>query len=251
MNNLQMFADEAVQNGENVNSSSDIPAEADADAEFDALIKGRYSDAYKKRVQGIIDKRFKKMKSLEDSQRLISPVLERLQADFPHIDTADTKGLVDAFLEKSDPHGTAKAEKGLPEGFINAVERSLKTQAARGVKEELLKNARSLRELYPGFDLRRELSSSPEMKRLLLSGVPLRQAFEVANLEKIMGSALRYAYLKAGADAAEKMKATARIQENSLSDRASSVGHRNVNNLTERDIREILTAVGNGERVTF
>ena len=244
---FQLFAEGA----EEVSVNEEAASPDTADEEFEGLIKGKYHDAYHKRVQTVLDKRFSKMKAMENTLNILSPLTEHMAAAFPEMDKSDTEGLVKAYLEK---YGNKKAEKTetlVPPAFMRAVEERLKMKAAENMKNRLTEGAAALREIYPSFDLHRELSSSPEMKSLILSGVPLRRAFEAVNLEKIMGSALRFAVMKAGRDTAQAMKSNSRISENSLSDRASSVRHRNVNNLTEKDIHAILTAVGNGEKIVF
>ena len=71
-----------------------------AEGEFEELIKGKYADAFKSRVQGIIDKRFSKMKAMEKSLEELSPLKEHLEARFPHINRDDTPSLVSAYLKK-------------------------------------------------------------------------------------------------------------------------------------------------------
>ena len=224
---------------------------ADASGEFEALIKGKYRDEYHRRVQSVIDKRFSKMKAMEGALRSYEPLIEHISAAFPHIDRQNTGELISAFLERQEAP-TAAADNGKStSAFIKALEDRIKMTAAQSMRDGLLRDADALRSIYPSFDLSRELSSSPAMKRLVISGVPLRQAFEVTHLEQIMGTALRYAAMKASRDTADILQGSQRTMENSLSHRATATGHRNVNNLTEKDIREILTAVGNGEKVVF
>ncbi len=219
--------------------------------EFEELIKGKYSDAFKKRIQGIIDKRFSKMKSYENTVRVCTPLFEKLRADFPDVDKADTEGLINAFLERNSEDNAEKTENTVPQPFIDKVRETLKLRAAENVRDTLLRESDELRKIYPSFDLQRELTSSPEMKQLLLSGVPLRRAFEAVNLEQIMGSVLRFAVMKAGKDTADALRGNARVQENSLSDRASSVKRTDVKNLTEKEILKIIEDAGKGARITF
>ena len=248
---LQLFSEGEADAAVSEAAGAALSSQDTSDEEFESLIKGKYHDAYHKRVQSLLDKRFSKMKSMENTLNVLSPLTEHMAAAFPEMDKSDTEGLVRAYLER---YGNKKAEKPetvVPPAFMRVVDERLKMRAAENVKNRLSESAAALREIYPSFDLHRELSSSPEMKSLILSGVPLRRAFETVNLEKIMGSALRFAVMKAGKDTAQAMQSNRRISENSISDHASSVRHRNVNNLTEKDIREILTAVGNGEKIVF
>lgn len=247
---LQMFSGEGAE--AEVNTAA-APEEngTTAEAEFEELIKGKYGDVFKNRVQGIIDKRFSKMKAMEKSLEAFSPLAEHLSQQFPEIEKDNTEALVTAFLSKSDPAKTAKTESKIPPAFLESAERLIKLKAAQNVRDTLLRESEELRRLYPSFDLKRELSSSPEMRRLLTAGVPLRRAFEAVNMEKIMGSVLRFAVMKARVDTAEGIKKANRIQENSLSDRASSTKHTDVNNLTESEIRKIISDVSNGARITF
>ncbi len=221
------------------------------EAEFEELIKGKYSDVFKNRVQGIIDKRFSKMKTMEKSLEAFSPLTEHLSQQFPEIEKGNTEALVRAFLEKATVDTAGKTEGKIPSEFLESAERLIKLKAAQNVRDTLLREENELRKLYPSFDLKRELSSSPEMRRLLTAGIPLRRAFEAVNMEKIMGSVLRFAVMKARVDTAESIRRDTRIQENSLSDRASSTKHTDVNNLTESEIRKIISDVSNGARVTF
>ena len=134
--------------------------------------------------------------------------------------------------------------------FIEALEGRMKTAAAQNVKRQLLRDADCLRGIYPDFDLKRELSD-PSMRVLLGAGVPLRTAFEVTHLESILGSAMRYAATVSARQTADSLAGSPRTAENALSHRAASVRHRNVQNLSEKDIRDILTDVQNGKKVTF
>ena len=247
---LQMFSEGAGVSEVNTEAASS-ENEITADEEFGELIKGKYSEAFRSRVQGIIDKRFSRMKTMEKSLEGYKPLGEYLKNQFPHINGDDTSALVSAFLEKSSNTSAGEEKKGVPSAFLEAAERELKMKAARNVRDMLLRDARELRRLYPSFDLKRELSSSPELSRLLTAGIPLRRAYEAVNMDKIMGSVLQFAVMKARYDTAENIKRNSRIQENSLSDRASSTKHTDVNNLTEAEIRKIITDVGNGARITF
>ncbi len=243
---LQMFSD-----GEAVTEAPVTENESTTETEFEELIKGKYADAFSKRVQGIIDKRFSKMKAMEKSLEDFAPLKEHLEAQFPGINKDDTSALVSAFLEGKIPAVTEKTENKVPSAFIESAERLLKIKAAERVRDTLLRDSSELRRLYPSFDLKRELSSSPEMCRLITAGVPLRRAYEAVNMEKIMGSVLNFAVMRAKLQTAESIKRNTRIQENSLSDRAASRKHTDVNNLTEAEIRKIIQDVGNGARVTF
>lgn len=222
-----------------------------AEGEFEELIKGKYADAFKSRVQGIIDKRFSKMKAMEKSLEELSPLKEHLEARFPHINRDDTPSLVSAYLSEQNSSPTAKPEARVPEAFLRSAGHLIKHKAAEQVRDALLRDSAELRRLYPSFDLKRELTSSPEMRRLITAGVPLRRAYETVNIERITEDAVREAVLRAKIETAESIRLSRRVQENSLSDRAASQKHTDVNNLTEADIRKIITDVGNGARVTF
>lgn len=242
---LQTFSD-----GEAIDTP--VTENTTPEGEFEELIKGKYADAFKSRVQGIIDKRFSKMKAMEKSLEAFAPLKEHLEAQFPHISRDDTAALVSAYLGKAELTPAAKTEKySVPQSFLQSAGRLIKYKAAERVRDVLVRDAAELRRLYPSFDLKRELSSSPDMRRLISAGVPLRRAYEAVSLEKIMGEAVREAQVSARLEAAESIRRSTRIQENSLSDRAASRKHTDVNNLTEADIRKIITDVGNGARVTF
>ena len=87
---------------------------------------------------------------------------------------------------------------------------------------------------------------------MLQAGVSVRRAYEAANLEAILGEAMRYAARTAGRKAAESLTAySGRVQENSVLDRAASLSRRDVGSLTKAEILNILDEVGRGAKITF
>lgn len=257
---LMFFSDGAENSSETAEFSENVinaevnegaEKETSPDEEFEELIKGKYADAFNKRTKSIIDKRFRKMKGFEETVLVCAPLLESISGDFPDIDKNDTKGLVDAFLEKKLRLTEAENRKKENSVLLKKAEEHIKKRAAEKVKEVLIEESKKLKEIYPSFDLQREYSSSPELRSLLAAGVGLRRAFETVNLEKIMGSALRYAVMKAEKNTADAMKNSARVTETSLAGRASSVKRTDVKNLTEKEIMKIISEVSKGAKITF
>lgn len=257
MDLLQLFS-ESAQTGEGESENTGNPEEnsavqprasleAGSDEEFEELISGKYREAFRKRTQGIIDRRFARAKSDENTLRVCAPLFESLSRDFPDVAPDDTEGLVNAYLKKAQ---AAEREKAHGE-LLSKAEKQLKLRAAREMRDRLLSESARLKEIYPSFDLKGEISSSPDFERLLSAGIPLRRAYECVNLERIMGSALRYAVARTAGKTAEAVRSGGRIQENSLADRASSVKRTDVKNLSEKDIMRILSEVGRGAKITF
>lgn len=255
---LQMFSDSSVTSApseENVSPSES--EESGSEEEFEALIKGKYAEAFRKRTQGIIDRRFSRMKGFERTAKAVTPLLEELTARFPAIDKSDTEGLISAFLsesrsdtKESDGQAEPATEETSPE-ILRAAENAVRSKLTESISSYLNGESVKLREIYPSFDLKAEAEKHPELLALLSSGVSLRRAFETVNLENIMGTALRFAVMKAKSEAALSIHQNNRVSEGPVADRAASVMRTDVNNLTEREIHKILSQVSKGAKITF
>lgn len=125
------------------------------------------------------------------------------------------------------------------------------SQAKSRLLAQWEKEGEELKQIYP-FYSPEEAAKNESFAALLKAGVPLRTAFEAANLEKIMGAAMKYAADSAVQKAALSLRENAaRVQENSVLDRAASVTRKDVNSLTEKDILKILSDVNRGAVVRF
>ena len=151
--------------------------------------------------------------------------------------------------------GTAEAPR---EGalLLQSVAAALQAQSRRAqaerIAEEWRRSAAEVKEIYPDFDLLKEARENAEFARLLQAGVSVRRAYEAANLEAILGEAMRFAALTGGKKTAAHIAAGgARVQENSVLDRAPALRRRDVESLTDRDILKILDEVSRGAKITF
>ena len=161
-----------------------------------------------------------------------------------------------AVIQDPPPEGKPAADgeqrARLLESVSAALEEQRKNEQTRGVIAAWEKEAGDVKALYPGFDLKREAAENADFAALLKAGVGVRRAFEAANLETILGEALRYAAVTAGKKTADGvLRQAGRVQENSVLDRASSLPHKDVNSLTGADILKILDAVSRGATVKF
>ena len=135
---------------------------------------------------------------------------------------------------------------------MRAARFAARVKAANAAAERWRNEARELQKVYPSFSLEESLRNDSCFTSLLRAGLPVKRAYEAANLEKIVGTAMRYAAESARRRTAQAVRSgTGRVRENPVIDRAGAVTKKDVGSMTEREIIAILKQVSEGKRVTF
>ena len=165
-------------------------------------------------------------------------------------ETLAQEGNVDASSENEEPRSSA-GEPPL-DAVSDALSMRLAEAEAGRVRAGWEKESESLREIYPSFSLEREVRENPDFRALLRAGLGLRRAYEAVHLPEILTEAMRYAAMEGGRRAAKAREDSAvRVRENAVLERAASVEHRSVRDLSEQDVLKILDSVGKGAKIRF
>lgn len=115
-----------------------------------------------------------------------------------------------------------------------------------------LKESGEVRELYPDFDFRNELRSSALFARLVLSGAPVKSAYEIVHKDEIISGAMAYTADKVREQVVKNIEAKGRRPlENGISSESAVMTAIDVNALTAKDIHRILKQVENGASIKF
>ncbi len=237
---LQMFAGEdgsAVgETGESLAvAGQESAVETDPDTEFNDLINGRFKEQFSKRTQAIIDKRFKTTKELEAFREKTQPLLGALYERYG-VDEGDMDSLEKAILgDKKEVTESISVQNNL-----------------RGRISSWIKESEELRKTIPDFDLRTELRADKTFGRLLLSGIPLKAAYETVHRNEILNGAVAFTADKVRRQVVQGIEARGmRPVENGVSSEGAVVTAVDVNSLTSQDILKILKQVENGANITF
>ena len=133
------------------------------------------------------------------------------------------------------------------ENFIREREERLRNRISGWLKE-----SGEIKELYPDFDLRSELRSSPLFSRLVLSGAPLQAAYEIVHKDEILSGAMAYTADKVRQQVVKNIETKGRRPlENGISSESAVMTAIDVNALTAKDIHKILKQVENGASIKF
>ena len=192
-NSAQGVGNSAGQGEANGAKRPDNPQEREA--AFKDIIRGEYKDLYTKEVQGIIDRRFKQTKQLEQFQTDVNPLISMLSTKYGTNDIAqlikaieDDNGMWEA---AADAEGLTveqyKAKQKLANEnaqFRRMMEVQAKQQQAHAQYQQWLEDAEGVKESYPNFDLQAE-SENPDFINLLARGVPMKHAYEVIHMDDI------------------------------------------------------------------
>ncbi len=250
---FQLFAENGAEDGTKTENTGDETGN-DADCEknendsFESLINGKYKEDFSKRTQEIIDKRFKKTKELESFYEKTSPIIEKLSSSLG-LNADDYDGILSSFNEENGEEYEAEndiAEDGTESDFEEIKENIHKI--ALGFIEE----SETLKEIYPDFDLKNELSENELFGKLIKNGVSVKDAFETVHKDELISGAMAYTanvvkeQVLRGMDVKSK-----RPLENGVNDSVGSVTKINVNALTENEILKILKQVENGADIRF
>ena len=111
--------------------------------------------------------------------------------------------------------------------------------------------ARELEQLFPGFDLRRELGDE-RFAGMLLSGVDMASAYQALHAGEILPAAMEYAAKAVEQRLSAAMRSgTFRPGENGLGSGAAALVGRNVNQMTRQDYDKYCRMVERGEKISF
>lgn len=231
----------------------------------------KYKDRIGEEIQGAIQKRFKNQQSYEDSYNDLLDGLAPLFLKYG-LQGSDIDGLKnalatdDSLLEEMayDEGLTTEAlREKLQQRQENAKlqkeldrmkEEEARRQAsidARNDYNRLLEEALELQQLYPNFDLTKELENDEFREDALHSGKPLRKVYEAAHLDEILQGAVQTTAQKVRESVTNNIRARGmRPAENGTKIGSVSV-KKNVNDLTDKDIDRIIARARAGEIIKF
>lgn len=217
------------------NSGDDSGCAADSNDEFEKLIKGPYKQAFDKRVQGIINRRFKEIKTAEKSAEEKKKILLEPEA-----------------LKENDENKSikSKAQEQIKEN-PNAVNRESTVTNQEDDNSLSLKAAEIVAMGYKSFDLEREMEN-PIFKALLEGGVDMLTAYQALHINEIMDTSVKFGAENAAKQMADSIRfKVARPSENGLSGKGGFGTRTPVSGLNPKQRKELAKKALMGEEVRF
>lgn len=234
----------------------------DLDADFEALIKGKYKAQYDARFQQGINARHKDYMQNKQQLESLNPMLDMLKEKYG---VSDVKDLQKAIMDDDSYYEEEAMERGLTVEqlkYMKQMERENKAYKAReqeSIQEQMqrekiegwLRQEAQFKQKAPDFSLREELAN-PEFERLLAAGVDVETAFNVIHQDEIMSGAMNYTAKKAVEKTVNDIKARGmRPSENGLGTTATEPKRKTVGEMTGEEILEMANKAKKGEKISF
>jgi hypothetical protein len=236
----------------------------DLNAEFEALIKGKFKAQYDARMQDTIQKRLKGSKETEQKFNEVAPILEILGKKYG-VKATDISALSKAIEDDDSYYEAEAAERDMTVEqlkMFKKIERENSAYRQREIDRQNQENADRLlkvwheqeeqtKKVYPNFDMAAELQNE-QFRNLIENNVSVQAAYEVIHRDEIIPAAMQFAAQAVEQNISKKIAANgARPSENGMGGVASAVVKSDVSKLTKFDIDEVARRVARGERISF
>lgn len=228
----------------------------DPSKDFEEMIKGDYKDAFDKRVQDIINRRFKETKSLEEKASKADKLLEVLQHKYG---TEDAEAIHKA-LESEVIEDLAYQNDMSPENYRKIMEaEKIKKQeemrASEIQRQELVNStiqkwetqAKEYQAENPDFNLR-EAMQNDQFLNLIKSNVPVKAAHELVNFDKVKDQIRKEVEANTIKNIQSKKS---RPSEAALKGQSGVVLKTDVRTLTKEQRADIARRVQRGEKISL
>ena len=264
---LFSYGEEPQQTASSVSSDESVKADGDDYQTF----REKYKDQIGHDIQDAIQRRFKNQQQYEDMYNdlidSLGPLYLKYGLDGSNVeelkqalakddslleDTAFNEGLTPEALRErmQQKRENAKLQKELD----RLREEQIQAQASRDALNqynEWVREAEELKQLYPGFDLAKELENDDFRTDLIESGRPLRKVYEAAHLDEIIQGAIQTTAAKVREGVTNDIRARGmRPAENGTRTGPVSV-KKNVNDLTDKDIERLIARARAGDIISF
>lgn len=232
-------------------------------AEFEKLIKGDYKDLFTERTQQIIDKRFKETKTLEESNKKLQPMLQKLSTKYG---VKDIDALFKAVESDDSVYEAFASENGISidkaREFKTMQDENAQFRAVfeeRSRKEEMdkiygkwVEQAEEAKQFYPDFDLGTEMDASPSFVQLMQAGIDVKTAYEVSHKDEILTRVATVSARKAEKRVVDSIKAKGtRPSENGTGSQGGISVSKDINKLTNDELDDYIKRARQGETIDF
>ena len=198
----------------------DAEGKKDKDAEFDALIENEYKEQFTKKVQKIISKRLREVKTVKEENNTLT---EEKKVEL-------IKRLV-------------MENRALKARFEN----EKRSAEVKNRTDELKKQIELAKEAYPDFDFEQEIKN-PEFVRLIKVGVNVKEAYEVVNIDSIIDKNSKNAEKKVVDSIRAK---SSRPAENGSEGGSGILLSGNASKLTRKERADLAKRAAKGEKISF
>lgn len=257
-------AGDAEGNGETSGASTTPNTREEKRAKFKEMVEGEFKDEFSEMFQQSFNRRFKDVKSMENSLSAQQPIIDMLMQRHKITD-GDMSKLQAAVEEDTQYWEEAAEEAGLTvEQYKqmqqlekeNAEFRRLRKQQenqerANAQLATWYREADALKEAFPSFDFKAEVQNR-EFLALLGRGVSVEHAYKIIHMDEINEATAKSAAQAAGAQVEARIKSKqARPSENGTSSQSAAIVKSDVSSLTAADRAEIARRVQRGEKIRF
>jgi hypothetical protein len=233
------------------------------DKEFDKLIKGKYKDAFSRRMQSTIDRRFAESKNLEQKYSEQSKLINVLAARY-NVSSDDPEALLSAFENDESYWADAAAKEGMTveqyqhlkklEAENNSYKANmLEAERQRHASEQVAmwqSQAEECKSMFPDFDLQDEMRN-PAFRRLLQANVDVVSAYKATHFDEILQGGMRKAVQKTVGNVVNTIQTRQqRPAESALGVQSGSVEFKpDPSKWTDEDMEDVINRVKNGEKI--
>lgn len=234
----------------------------DRNAEFEALIKGDYKEAYDKRVQDTIRQRLKSANETAAKYEATLPLMDMLAARYG-MDASDPAALMKAIEGDEEFLAQAAVDKGMDgkayNSFVKLERENARLRASQAEQQKQAQmnqqyavweqQAAQARAKYPNLDLNVE-SQNPQFRQLLMAGIDVGTAYGVIHQDDIMAGAMQYATQTAQQKFANSVAAAGkRPAENGMQGQSAVTIKNDPSKWTKADRAEVAKRVARGEKI--
>lgn len=244
---------------------------------YRALMEGEYKDLYTEDTQGLINRRFKETKQMQETITKQRGVLDVLAQKFGIEDgdidkisealskdddfwamAADRAGMeVDTFKEFTRLKAQEKAFEREKQARADAEAKVANERRVRATMEGWQREAESMKATYPEFDLERETSNKEFMDSLTFYQRaqvqnPVERAYKATHHDELLSAAVGKAKAETEKGVVDNIRAKgARPAENGTQSRSAFTGKVNVHNLSKAQRAELARRAERGEIIDF
>lgn len=206
----------AAEHGNAATQVDHAAGDRDINAEFEEMIKGEYKDVFAKRTEKIVKARLKDANGLKATLNSQQPIMDILMDRYHAKDANDLLKALEnddlLYQEEADEKNMSvdqlrelKRLERRNKQLDREIEQERAEKRSREIYQNWLAEAEQVKQRYEAFDFQNEMQN-PQFAQLVMSGVPLKAAYETTHIDDFLNGAMAYTAKRVASATAENIR---------------------------------------------